>query len=227
MRKRYGNHPGKGWLASEILYIFARIYTKFRYRIHFEGADNMPTTGSVLLLAKHQRIDDIPIGMMLLHRFCRKDIWCVMKDDLNAPWMFGFFLRTGGIPINRKNPEKSKQQLLMARHVLHDDKLVVLFPEQTFFPGKMGKGKTPGFRFIAGRPEKPLHVVSLGFRYKKAGWRTDVFVRLGRPTLYGAQADPGQFLHDRMHEMAELSLLTYPYDKPEMETAEAAARAGE
>lgn len=223
MRKRYGDHPGKGWLATLVLYVFSRIYTVFRYRVHFEGGENLPKTGAVLLLAKHQRLDDIPLGMMVIHRHCRKDIWCVMKDDLNAPWMFGFFLRTGGIPINRKNPEKSKQQLLMARHVLHDDNLVVLFPEQTFFPGKMGRGKTPGFRFIAGRPEKPLHVIALGFRYKKTGLRTDVFIRIGKPVLYDAKGDPGHFLHDRMHEMAELSLLTYPYERPEKETAGAAA----
>ncbi|MBI3396597.1 MAG: 1-acyl-sn-glycerol-3-phosphate acyltransferase [Spirochaetia bacterium] len=215
MAKVYPEHPGKGRFASWLLYIVSRIGVKFFYKIHTEGFENLPKTGPVLLLAKHQRVDDIPIGFSLIHQKVRKDVWCVMKDAMAATYFFGFFLRTGGLPINRKNPEKSKKSLLLGRHMLHEGRIVVIFPEQTTFPDKMGKGRTPGFRFLAGRPKNPIHVGVLGFRYKKAFPRTHVFVRVGKGAPYDIHEDPDHFLHDRMHEMAELSLLTYPYERPE------------
>ena len=73
---------------------------------------------------------------------------------------------------------------------------------------------------------------SLGFRYKKSFIRTHVFVRIGKTAYYDKHQDPDIFLHDRMHEMAELSLLTYPYrrqeGKPEgkVRTASAASAGG-
>ena len=115
----------------------------------------------------------------------------------------------------QKNPEKSKKFLMLARHVLYDGNAVVMFPEQTRVPAKMGKGHSPGFRFIAGRPSQPLAVNSLGFRYKKSFIRTDVFIRIGKTAYYDKYQDADMFLHDRMHEIAELSLLTYPYRRPE------------
>jgi 1-acyl-sn-glycerol-3-phosphate acyltransferase len=200
--------------AANIIYGLSRMVMPLRYKVEFEGAENLPKEGPVLLLAKHQRLDDIPLGLMVLQRFCRKDIYCIMKDSLAKWYFFGLIVRAGGIPLNRKNPEKSKLPLLFARDMLHAGKLMVIFPEQTFFPNKMGRGKTPGFRFIAGRPEKPLNVNVIGFRYKKEGFRTTAHIRIGQTTQYDATNDPDEFLHERMHQMAELSLLTYPYKRP-------------
>ncbi len=213
-RKKYEGHPGKSRLNSLLLYLFGRYFMALFYRIECTGAENINKTGPVLLLAKHQKIDDIPLGMAYMHGNSRRDIWCVMKDSLTKWYFFDFFVKCGGISINRRNPEKSKANLLLARKILYDGNLVVMFPEQTLFFGKMGRGKTPGFRFIAGKPSAPIAVNSLGFRYKKGFLRTHVFIRVGPTTMYEKHSDPDVFLHDRMHDMAELSLLKYPYPRP-------------
>jgi 1-acyl-sn-glycerol-3-phosphate acyltransferase len=189
---------------------------RLKYQIVLEGRGNFPETGPLLILAKHQRIDDIPLGLGgLAAATTRRDHWCVMKDALAAPHFFGFFLKCGGIPINRREAVKSKGWLLFARHRLHDGNAVVIFPEQTFFPNKMGKGKVPGFRFVAGRPEHPIPVACIGFTYEKLRFgRMKVTMRLGRPVPYGAHDDADHFLHDRMLEMAELSKLHYPHERP-------------
>lgn len=205
-------HPGKKTWAYYTLYFVSRILSPFFYKIEYTGADNLPKSGPVLLLAKHQHLTDIPLGFVMIHRKTRKDIWCVMKDSL-AQMLGGFFMKTGGIPLNRKNPEKSKWALLYARDRLYEGNIVVLFPEQTRFPDIMGKGKTPGFRFIAGKPATPLAVNVIGFRYEKAFPRTKVHLRIGKTTYYEEYMDADEFLHDRMHEMASLSLLTYPYER--------------
>jgi len=213
-------HPGKRMWAANIIYGLSRLFMPLRYRILLEGIDNLPADGPVLLLAKHQRLDDIPLGLMVLQKYRRSDIYCIMKDSLAKWYFFNIIVLAGGIPLNRKNPEKSKWPLIFARDQLHAGKLMVIFPEQTFFPGKMGRGKTPGFRFLAGRPEKPLAVNVIGFRYQKTGWRTDAHIRIGKTTYYSKDQDPDDFLHERMHEMAELSLLTYPYKRPSKETVD-------
>ena len=231
-RKKYDDHPGKSRFNSSLLYLFGNYFMRLFYRIHYEGADRMNKRGPVLLLVKHQRYDDIPLGLAVVHGRCRNDVWCVMKDSLAEWYFFGFFIKCGGIPINRKNPEKSKKFLMLARHVLYDGNAVVMFPEQTRVPDKMGKGRSPGFRFIAGKPSQPLAVNSLGFCYKKGFIRTHVFIRIGKTAYYDKHQDPDMFLHDRMHEMAELSLLTYPYRRPEgkpeprVRTASAASAGG-
>lgn len=189
---------------------------RVKYSISVEGHGNFPESGPLLVLAKHQRIDDIPLGLGGLNTACtRRDHWCVMKDALAAPHFFGFFLKCGGIPINRREAARSKGWLLFARHKLHEGNAVVIFPEQTFFPNKMGKGKVPGFRFVAGRPEHPIPVACLGFSYEKLKFgRMKVTIRLGKPTMYGPHDDAEHFLHDRMIEMAELSKLHYPHERP-------------
>lgn len=190
---------------------------RLKYSIRIEGSGNFPDTGPLLVLAKHQRLDDIPLGLGALHAAGRRrDHWCVMKDSLAAPHFFGFFLKCGGMPINRREAIKSKGWLLFARHRLHEGNAVVIFPEQTLFPHKMGKGKAPGFRFVAGRPEHPIPVGCVGFSYEKLRFgRVKVTVRLGKTTPYGPHDDAEHFLHDRMLEMAELSSLHYPHPRPE------------
>ena len=144
-RKKYDGHPGKSRFNSSLLYLFGNYFMRLFYKIHYEGADRMNKSGPVLLLAKHQRYDDIPLGFAVVHGRCRNDVWCVMKDSLAEWYFFGFFIKCGGIPINRMNPEKSKKFLMLARHVLYDGNAVVMFPEQTRVPAKMGKGRTPVF----------------------------------------------------------------------------------
>lgn len=210
-------HPGKRRWAYNIVVFAGRMLLRFKYKIKLEGHGNFPETGPLLILAKHQKLDDIPLGLGALNAAGkRRDHWCVMKDSLAAPHFFGFFLKCGGIPINRREAAKSKGWLLFARHRLHEGNAVVIFPEQTFFPNKMGKGKVPGFRFVAGRPETPIAVAVVGFSYEKKGFgRVVVTIRLGKPSMYGPHDDPDHFLHDRMLEMAELSKLEYPHERPQ------------
>lgn len=222
MNISYPDHPGKSPIASWLLYIFSRIGAMILFKTHVEGFEQIPKTGSVLLLTKHQRKSDTPVGFVALHSQVRKDIWCVMKDAMAAPYFFGFFLKTGGLPVNRKNPEQTRKYLVLGRKMLHEGKIVVIFPEQTTMRDKMGKGRTPGFRFLVGRPEHPLQVCVMGIRYKKAFPRTHVFLRIGKGAPYDAHSDPEHFLHDRMHEMAALSLLTYPYQRPDARKASSA-----
>ncbi|MEQ9367115.1 MAG: 1-acyl-sn-glycerol-3-phosphate acyltransferase, partial [Leptospirales bacterium] len=134
------------------------------------------------------------------------------KDSQAKPPFGWFLLRQGGIPVNRKNPEKSKHDLLLARNVLNAKHALCIFPEQTIVPGKMGRGRLPGFRFITAKPERPIAVLCIGFRYTKRRFRrTLVEIKIGSPRDFTAQEDPVLFLHERMQEIARLSGLQYTH----------------
>ncbi|MBX7085949.1 MAG: 1-acyl-sn-glycerol-3-phosphate acyltransferase [Leptospirales bacterium] len=211
------HHPGKTYWPSRIVTWLGQNFMRLFFKIKVEGHGNFPESGPLLILAKHQRLEDIPLGLgAVCTAMKRRDQWCVMKHSLADPKYFGFFLKCGGIPIDRRDPQKSKGFLLLARHKLHEGNTVVIFPEQTFFPSKMGKGKVPGFRFVAGRPDSPIQVGCIGFTYKKGIIRTEVTMRLGKTTTpYTKHDDAEHFLHDRMLEIAELSSLHYPHPRPE------------
>jgi 1-acyl-sn-glycerol-3-phosphate acyltransferase len=212
-----GLHPGSSQLVRRSLDWFGRLYSKLFYKAEAYGLENIPTDGSVLVLAKHQRVDDIPLGLANALFRRRWNVWCVMKDSLAHPIFFNYFLKCGGIPLNRDEPRKSKKHLLHGRKVLHQGNMLVIFPEQTTVPYAMGRGRAGAFRFVAGKPEKPLPVLCLGMEYQPRGWfrRTKYVVRAGELKHFTADHDPEQFLHECMHEIASLTNLTYPFEKGE------------
>lgn len=211
MKLRSKKHPGQTWFATLSIYFFGGIILRLFYKIKIEGGENIPKTGPLLVLAKHQRLNDIPLGCAALFAKSRRRAWCIMKDSLNLPYLFGYLLKCGGIPIDRKNPEKTKESFAFAKHVLYHNQLMCLFPEQTFFPWKMGKGKVPGFRVIAGKPENPLQTICVGFEYGREKWRTSVTIRIGKPSYFSKNDIPEVFLHERMKEIAHLSNLEYNF----------------
>lgn len=208
-----GLHPGASDLARRILDWFSRIYCRLRYKIEATGIENIPTEGPVLVLAKHQRIDDIMLGVSQALFRRRWNVWAIMKASLAKPVFFNFFLRCGGIPINREDPRKSKKQLLHARKVLHRGNLVAIFPEQTTTPGRMGRGRSGAFRFIAGKPASPIAVVCMGMEYHRKGIfrRTRFILRASEPRWFSAAQDAEAFMHECMLEIARLTNMAYPF----------------
>ena len=211
MKLRSKKHPGQTWFATLSIYFFGSILLRLFYKIKIEGGENIPKTGSLIVLAKHQRLNDIPLGCAAIYAKSRRRAWCIMKDTLNIPYLFGYLLKCGGIPIDRKNPEKTKESFTFAKHVLHHDQVMCIFPEQTFFPWKMGKGKVPGFRVIAGKPEKPLQIICVGFEYGHEKFRPSVTIRIGKVAYFTKDDSPEAYLHEKMKELAALSNLEYNF----------------
>ncbi|MEM7183752.1 MAG: lysophospholipid acyltransferase family protein [Spirochaetota bacterium] len=213
-------HPGKSLFVSKILYFVGKYLYWLRFNVKVEVEEEIDLQGPVLVLSKHSSNHDIVIGYPVLVNHIKRHPWCIIKDSLAKPFFFGFFLKIGGIPVDRKNPEKSKKQLLLTKKTLHDGNVMVIFPEQSRYPGKMGRGKVPGFRFVAGKPTEPLAVVCAGYEYGKGLLRRDVTIRFGRKKEYTKQMQPDVFLHECMLEIASLSNLTYTFPAPQASNSE-------
>jgi len=207
-------HPGLWpWLSSLWNVVVAFAYA-FIYKVTVVHHERAPAEGPALVLAKHQSFSDVPLGKLAVMRNCRRHLWCVMKDSLAKPPFGWLLLRVGGIPLNREIPQRSREDLLLARRVLHSGAMLCLFPEQTFFRDAMGQGKAPGFRFVMGKPAEPVAVVPIGFRYGKRKFlRVPVEIQIGKASYFTKAEDPESFLHERMCEIAALSGLTYDFEK--------------
>ena len=216
---KYREHPGKTMGASNFLHWFGDKFLRLRYNVTYEVLDEQiyeqVKDGPVLMVAKHSRNIDIPLGYSAMVNLFARHAWCVMKQSLTKAIYFDYFWKIGGIPLDRDNPDRSKHYLLYARKKLYENNMMVLFPEQTVYPWKMGEGKIPGFRFISGKPKEPLAVVPIGFEYVRGLPRRKLVMRFGEVMHYAKTEDPAVFMHKLMTRVAELSGLEYPYPAPE------------
>ncbi|HMU81850.1 MAG TPA: lysophospholipid acyltransferase family protein [Leptospiraceae bacterium] len=227
----YSAHPGKKPWASNILNFIGVLFGILFFKVKIEIDPDAQKNGPVLILSKHSAEFDIPLGYHAMKRAFGRHAWCIMKASLVRPRYLGFFWKIGGIPLEREDPQQSKNYLVYARKVLYekditglkdgDGNLMVLFPEQTTYWRQMGEGKLAGFRFLAGKPARPLACNSVGFRYKPGFPRTSVVIRFGPTRYFTADMDHGLFLHERMKEIAELSALEYSFPAPRSRKAEA------
>jgi len=187
---------------------FARTLAALSLRPFFdlevEGAHHVPGEGPFLLLAKHQRWEDIP----LLGLSTPKGLYYVAKVELFAHPVGSWVLRSlGGVPLNRQRPLESRRHMKRLLGFLRSGEGVVVFPEGTYYPKCMGPGLGGIVRLVLGRLEVPL--VPAGFEYTPKGRRTRVVVRFG-PPLQPPFPAIDSLMQEIMHRIALLSGLDAP-----------------
>lgn len=169
----------------------------FRMRVH--GLGNLPASRAFVLLAKHQRWEDIPLlGLAVPH-----PLYYVAKAELfRSPWLGAYLASLGGIPLSRRRPLESRRSLRRIVEHLHGGEGVVIFPEGTYYRDRMGPGQAGLVRMVLARTH-PLFV-PVGIRYS-SGARSTVDIRMGEPVPAEAGRHVGPFLERMMGEIARLS----------------------
>lgn len=170
----------------------------FRIRVH--GLENLPASRAYVLLAKHQRWEDIPLLGLAVPR----PLYYVAKAELfRSPWLGRYLTSLGGIPLNRQRPVESRRSLRRIVEHLRGGEGLVIFPEGTYYPKRIGPGKTGLVRMVLARTRPPF--VPVGIRYS-AGMRRTVDIRIGKPVPAAETGrDVGPFLEGMMAEIARLS----------------------
>jgi 1-acyl-sn-glycerol-3-phosphate acyltransferase len=202
-----------GLRRSNILYRFIRGvgYVSFNcvYRIKVEGRENIPAAGPAILLPKHQFWTDIPIMGLAAWR----PLNFIAKQELFVyPGVRNFISSLGGVPIHRLNPVKSLGSFRYVEQLLKQGEFIVLFPEGTYYPHAVGRGK---HRFIerflrtqervGGAGEKALPFIPVGIRYEEKKFRTEVRVKIGQPIYCQEESGGEEFTRRIMEEIAKLS----------------------
>jgi 1-acyl-sn-glycerol-3-phosphate acyltransferase len=109
----------------------------------------------------------------------------------------------GGIPLNRQRPLESRRSIKALIEFLKKGEGVVVFPEGTYYKGRMGPGQTGMVRLILSRLKLPF--IPVGINYSREGIRTLVRIRFGNAIYGDSSAPANEFLDHIMKEIAQLS----------------------
>jgi 1-acyl-sn-glycerol-3-phosphate acyltransferase len=198
---------------SELLYhsirLLGRLCFGACYRIRVEGRENIPAHGPGILLPKHQFWTDIPIVALAVGR----PVSFIAKQELFVyPGIRHFLIAMGGIPIDRLHPVRSLDSFHYVEQLLKTEEFIVLFPEGTYYRGRMGRGKRGFIQRILRFQEKmgwaenrAIPFIPMGVQYQKARFRTVARVRIGPPLVAPGGTEGIEFTRRIMARISELS----------------------
>lgn len=134
------------------------------FRPWVSGADNIPSSGAVLLASNHLSfIDSIFLPLVIE----RNMVFLAKSEYFTGKGLKGwltkmFFLGTGMLPIDRSGGKASEASLNTGLRVLAEGNILGIYPEGTRSPdGKMYRGRTGVARMIleAGVPVVPVAMI--------------------------------------------------------------------
>ena len=183
----------------------ARLILAPGFRLRVSGAEHLPDDSAFVLLPKHQRWQDIP----LLGLSITRPLYYVAKQELFSFTAFEWlFKRIGGIPLNRDRPMESRRYLNRTVELLHRGEGLVVFPEGTYYRGRMGPGKVGMTRFILSRLSLPF--IPVGIEYRRSGLRVNADIRFGKRIRPVENEPADRFVARIMADIAALSGMAPP-----------------
>jgi 1-acyl-sn-glycerol-3-phosphate acyltransferase len=194
---------------SPRLYFFGRWLTRQTlgrvFRLRVKGLEHLPPAGPAIICPKHQRWEDIPmVGAALplpLHYIAKAELfrYPVVRELLGA-W--------GGVPVDRQRPRATLSSFKRLLPLLEKGACIVLFPEGTYFRGRMGPGKHRLIQLLLKLQGQnglgPLPFVPVGLTYHPRTLGCEVEVNIGLPL---STPDPRQapaFTDSLMDRIARL-----------------------
>jgi len=175
------------------------------FSIEVLGLQNLPQDRAFILLSKHQRWEDIP----LLSLAAPRPLYYIAKSELFKNALGNrFFSALGGIPLNRQRPLESRRFLQATIELLQKGEGVVIFPEGTYYPNKMGPGQSGMIRFVLSRLSLPFIPVGITYDAGTRWQRVRVCIHFGEALRAGAASAADTFVNRMMKEIAALSGLT-------------------
>ena len=204
--------PGAGLSLrrSNVLYFLIRsvgcLIFRIVYRLNVEGRENLPLQGPAIILPKHQFWSDVPIVGLALWRPASY----IAKQELFAyPVIRHFITFLGGVPIDRLKPVKSIDSFRYVEHLLREGDFIVLYPEGTYYPYCMGRGKHRFIKRLLDFQEKktggPIPFVPMGIQFAGKNLRRAVNVKIGKPFFARPEEEATSFTSRIMEQIAKLS----------------------
>lgn len=131
--------------------------TKFVYRPHYIGFENIPETGPAVLISNHVSYVDGPI----IDAGCKRPVRYVIDEAIyNSPGVHYIMSLANAIPIspNRKSVEAAFDAISEG---LRNGELICIFPEGFLtFTGGLGRFR-PGIEWIIRRDPVPVIPIAL------------------------------------------------------------------
>ena len=186
------------WLTRQTL---GRVFT-----LRVEGLEHLPAQGPAIICPKHQRWEDIPvIGMALPpppHYIAKVELF-------RQPVGREFIGALGGVPVDRQNPRATLSSFRRLLPLLTRGAFIVVFPEGTFVPGRVGPGKHRLIQLLLKLQGQEglgfLPFVPVGVAYEPGGWGSTVHVKLGPPLVAPGPRQAQALTDALMDRIARLS----------------------
>jgi 1-acyl-sn-glycerol-3-phosphate acyltransferase len=214
--RHIGQRPGTRWqpmsFLSPTLYRFCREVLRHTWaRLHpvrVEGLEHLPASGPAVICPKHQRWEDIIAVAVAMPA----PLYYIAKAELFVtPFQREFLRALGGMPVDRQNPRATLSSFRQLLPILQKKAYIVLFPEGTYVPGRVGPGRHRLVQMLLKLQERnglgPLPFVPVGLTYEprpqSSGW--EVRVRVGKPLSASGAGQAPAFTQGIMEEIARLS----------------------
>jgi len=195
---------------SPTFYRFGRWLTRQTigrfFSLQVEGLEHLPPAGPAIICPKHQRWEDIPvIGMAL-----PMPLQFIAKVELfQQPLVRELLGAWGGVPVDRKNPRATLSSFKRLLPLLTNGAFIVLFPEGTYFTGRVGPGKHRLIQLLLKLQGQdslgPLPFVPVGVIYEPRSHGYTVHVKLGPPLTVPGHRQAQDLTEALMARIAQLS----------------------
>jgi 1-acyl-sn-glycerol-3-phosphate acyltransferase len=176
------------------------------FALQVEGLEHLPARGPAIICPKHQRWEDIPvIGTALpppLNYIAKAELFRQpLVRELLGAW--------GGVPVDRQNPRATLSSFKRLLPLLAEGASLVLFPEGTYFVGRVGPGKYRLIQLLLKLQGQDglgfLPFVPVGVAYEPRAWGYTVHVRLGAPLVVPGPRQAPALTEALMARIARLS----------------------
>lgn len=160
-----------------ILRFFVTLFYKIKYRLVFEGTQNIPKTGSIIFASNHRSNSDPVLGSLKVPVPCSY----MAKEELFHKGKAFVKLITfmGAFPVERGSGDTSAISLAVEK--LEQGRNLMIYPEGTRSKdGTLGKGKT-GVALIAALAQVPVVPMAISFKGEKLKFRQKLIISYGKP----------------------------------------------
>ena len=153
-----------GWLWKrwyDLNYAACMAGATLGWSLRFEGRNNLPERGPVLLVANHESfLDPVAIGLALRRRLC----WLARKTLFKNP-LFGAYLRgINVVPVDQEGVAKEGLRAVLDK--LKIGQPVLIFPEgERTHTGALGPLQ-PGVQLLIKRGKAPVVPVGIAGAYE-------------------------------------------------------------
>lgn len=165
--------------SANVIGIYASRLNNFR----IEGAENIPSSGGVLLASNHiSAYETIFLPWAVIGRFPLQMLWAPAKEELFRHWFTGrLYSSWGAFPVNRGRDVRAGKRI---NELLASQK-VMLFPEGTRHKsGVLGKGNRGVGKIIYDTRPVVVPTALIGLNY----WKFPDFNREAK-VVFGAPLD--------------------------------------
>lgn len=178
-------------LHYHFLHVIARPLLKALFKFQVFGAENVPATGSVLIMSNHASyFDPVFMGAAV-----QRGLHYMARSTLFKPGLIEWFLRNmNAFPVHLGVPDR--KAIRQALELLENNELLLIFPEGTrSLDGALGKAQA-GVGLIAYKTSASV-VPAFLYGSRKVLPRGSSFPKTSKVTVsFGKPLDMGQYRKD-------------------------------